>query len=318
MELTLVGINMKMGRYTGVKHLELALALIIFLCPALGYPLHASNGAVNCTIFGEFKDPYTIVEPNGERNIILNVDVALIRSNVQDVRPIQVTYSLVDGNDKTYKTRDESTRSLQLGRQLLGFAVPPETIPKTLIVDPSSDSSGGNRFLVNFDEVANATNGKVTLLYYGILNSKINSNLKSIDFDVGIKNNDTRNLHISSKNFSLIDQWGWRYASLAYNAYTNDGFRDRTLMPNETARIKLSFGSISPLSRPSWLVYKYSNESSIMINIDPEAGLQQFAAGSKGNDSNGCCGNATEPAPTTLAGSIKATKARLQKVRESL
>lgn len=318
MALTQVYIKMMMGRYTEVKCLELVLALIIFLFPVLGYPLHANNGAVNCTVFGEFKDPYTIVEPNGDRNIILNVDVTLVRSNAQDGKPIQVTYSLVDGNDKTYQTRGEFTRSLQPGRQLLGFAVPPETIPKILIVDPSGDPSGGNRFSVNFDEVANATNEKVILLYYGVLNSKIDSNLKSIDYDIGIRNNDTKNIPISSKNFSLIDQWGWRYASLAYNAYTNDGFRERTLMPNETARIKLSFDSISPLSRPSWLVYEYSNESSIMINIDPEAGLLQYAAASKGNCSDGCCGSASEPAPTTLAGSIKATKARLQKVRENL
>lgn len=301
-----------------MKYLELALVLTIFFYPTLGYPLYASNGDVNCTIFGEFKNPYTIVEPNGDRNIVLSVDVALIRSDSRDEKPIQVTYSLVDGNDKTYRTRGESTLSLQSGRQLLGFAVPLETIPKTLIVDPSNDPSGGNRFSIDFDEVANATNGKATLLYYGVLNSNINSNIKSIVYDIGIRNNDTRSLFIGPKNFSLIDQWGWKYASLEYNAYTNDGFRNRTLMPNETARMKLSFESMSLLSRPSWLVYSYSNESSILIDIDPEAGLLQLAAESKCNDSDSCCGSATEPAPTTLAGSIKATKARLQKVRENL
>jgi hypothetical protein len=314
----LVYIEIKIERYAIMKCLELFLALIIFLCPVHGYPLHASNGAVNCTVFGEFKDPYTIVESNGDQNIVLNVDVALVRANAKEGGPIQVSYSLVDGNDKTYQTRGEFTRSLQPGRQLLGFAVPRETIPKTLIVDPSGDPSGGNRFTVNFDEVANATNGNVTILYYGVLNSKVNSNLKSIDYDIGIANNDTRTLPLSSKNFSLIDQWGWRYASLAYNAYTNDGFQDRKLMPNETARIKLSFGFLSPLSRPSWLVYEYSNASSVMINIDPEAGLLQYTGASKGNSSCDCCGGATESAPTTLAGSIKATKERLQKVRENL
>jgi hypothetical protein len=309
---------MNMWRHTNLKRLGLVLALIIFLHPAFGYPLHATNGAVNCTVFGEFKEPYTIVEPNGDRNIVLSVDVALMGSSNEEYRPIQVAYSLVDGNDRTYKTRDEFTRSLQPGRQLLGFAVPQETIPKTLMVDPSSDPSGGNTFSIDFDEVANATNGNATLLYYGVLNSKISSNIKSIDYDIGIQNNDTKSLSLSNKNFSLIDQWDWRYESLAYNAYTGQGFKDRTLKPNETTRIKLSFGSISPLSRPSWLVYKYSNQSSILINIDPEAGLLQHAAGSENNSSDCCCGSAIEPAPTTLAGSIKASKARLQKVREEL
>src|SRR5512137_862950 len=123
MELTLVGIKIKRGRYTGVKRLELALALIIFLYPALGYPLHANNGAVNCTVFGEFKDPYTIVEPNGDRNIILNVDVALVKSdaNANGDSSAQATYTLIDGNDRPYPTKGEFTRSLQPGRRLLGF-----------------------------------------------------------------------------------------------------------------------------------------------------------------------------------------------------
>jgi hypothetical protein len=296
----------------------LVLLLVIALGLASGYPIHAGNGAVNCTVFGEFKDPYTIVEPNGERSIVLNVDVALIKANSTSVSPAQAAYSLVDGNDRTYSTRGEFTRSLQPGRQLLGFAVPAETIPKTLIVDPSGYPSEGNRFAINFGELANATNGNVTLLYYGVLNSKIDSNLKSIDFDVGITNNGTVKMPISSKNFSLIDQWGWRYASLEHYSYSNNGFANRELEPNETARIKVSFGSMSPQSRPSKLFYKCSNSSSIVLNIDPEAGLLQNVTTTKGNVCGACSNGAPEPAPTTLAGTIKATKARLAKVRESL
>ncbi len=204
----------------------LLLLLVIALGIASGYPIHAGNGAVNCTVFGEFKDPYTIVEPNGERSIVLNVDVALIKANSTSVSPAQAVYSLVDGNDRTYSTRGEFTRSLQPGRQLLGFAVPAETIPKTLIVDPSGYPSEGNRFAINFGELANATNGNVTLLYYGILNSKIDSNIKSIDFDVGITNNGTVKMPVSSKNFSLIDQWGWRYASLEHDELHKQRLRE--------------------------------------------------------------------------------------------
>ena len=295
----------------------LVLLLVIALGLVSGYPIHAGNGAVNCTVFGEFKDPYTIVEPNGERSIVLNVDVALIKANSTSVSHAQAAYSLVDGNDRTYSTRGEFTRSLQPGRQLLGFAVPAETIPKALIVDPSGYPSEGNRFAINFGELANASNGNVTLLYYGVLNSKIDSNIKSIDFDVGITNNGTVKMPISSKNFSLIDQWGWRYASLEHDSYSNNGFANRELEPNETSRIKVSFGSMSQLSRPSKLVYKCSNTSSIVLNIDPEAGLLQNVT-TKGNVCQACSKSATEPAPTTLAGTIKATKARLAKVRESL
>lgn len=294
------------------------LLLVIALGTASGYPIHAGNGAVNCTVFGEFKDPYTIVEPNGERSIVLNVDVALIENNSTSVSPAQAVYFLVDGNDRTYSTRGEFTRSLQPGRQLLGFAVPAETIPKTLIVDPSGYPSEGNSFAINFGELTNATNENVTLLYYGILNSKINSNIKSIDFDVGITNNGTVKMPISSKNFSLIDQWGWRYASLEHDDYTNNGFANRELKPNETTRVKVSFGSMSPQSRPAKLVYECSNTSSIVLNIDPEAGLLQNVTAPKGDACQACSNSASEPAPTTLAGTIKATKARLAKVRENL
>lgn len=295
----------------------ITLILIAALGFAQGYPIRAGNGAVNCTVFGEFKDPYTIAEPGGERNIVLNVDVALVRANATG-SPAQATYSLVDGNDRTYPTRDEFTRSLLPGRQLLGFAVPAETIPKTLIIDPSGYPNCGNRFTINFGELTNATNGKVTALYYGVLNSKINSNLKSIDFDVGITNNGTTKLPISPKNFSLTDQWGWKYASLEHNDYTNEGFEDKELKPNETARIKVSFGSMSPLSRPSKLIYEYSMTNPIVLNIDPEAGLLQNVTASKGKDCQACSGSAPEPAPDSLAGTIKATKARLAKVRGSL
>ena len=297
---------------------NLILILIMSICSAQGYPIYSDNGAVNCTVFGEFKDPYTIVEPNGDKFIILNVDVALVRANDTKGAPVQAAYSLVDGNDRTYRARGEFTRLLQPGRELLGFAVPRETIPKALIVDPSADPYGGNRFTISFGELTNATNGNVTLLYYGILNSKIVSNYKSVDFDIGISNNGTAKLPVTYKNFSLIDQWGWRYASLEHNAYTDNGFDDRHLSPNETARIKVSFGSMSPLSRPARLAYYYSEASSIVVDIDPEAGLLGSSTGSKGNGEQGCCNGAPELAPTNLAGSIKATKARLEKVRESL
>jgi hypothetical protein len=301
-----------------MKWLVINLVLIAALGFAQGYPIRAGNGEVNCTVFGEFKDPYTIAEPGGERNIVLDVDVALVKANATSSSPAHATYSLVDGNDRTYPTREEFTRPLQPGRQLLGFAVPAETIPKTLIIDPSGYLNCGNRFTINFGELTNATNGKVTVLYYGVLNSNINSNLKSTDFDVGITNNGTAKLPISSKNFSLVDQWSWKYASLEHNDYTNEGFKDRELEPNETARIKVSFGSLSPLSRPSRLVYEYSRTNQIVLNIDPEAGLLQNVTTSKGKDCQACSGSAPEPAPDSLAGTIKATKARLAKVRGSL
>jgi hypothetical protein len=304
------------GDMLSMKWLVVVLILIICQGFAQGYPIYAANKVVNCTIFGAFKDNYIIVEPNENRNIVLNVDVSLVKSNATGIAPVQATYFLVDRNDKTYPTRDEFTRSLGPGRHLLGFAILPETIPKILIVVPSGSPQGGNRLVINFGELTNATNGKVNLLYYGVLNSKSESNLKSIDFDMSVTNSGTKELSLSSKNFSLIDQRGWRYDSLAHNNFTNDGFPSRDLKPKETARIKVSFGSMSPLSRPSRLIYEYSNTSSIVLNIDSE----EICSCQKCGDSAAelpALTSAPEPSVLTrLAGSLNATRAVLLKGKE--
>jgi hypothetical protein len=306
-----------------MKRLEIVLILIICQGVVQGYPIHASNGDFNCTVFGEFKDNYLIVEPNVDRNIVLNLDVSLVKSNGTGSYPAQANYFLVDRDDKTYPTRGEFTRSLRPGRQLLAFAVHPETIPKILIVVPTGSSGEGERLAVNFGELINATNGKVNLLYYGVLNSKIASNLKSIDFDIGVTNNGTKEMPLSSKNFSLIDQWGYRYDSLAYNKFSFEGFEGRNLEPKEMARIKVSFGSLSPLSRPSKLVYQYSNTSSVVLNIDSEVDLQNVTTSK--NCSCQSCGDVAPKPParnssaeqqsilSRLSGTLKATRAVLHK-----
>jgi hypothetical protein len=294
----------------------LAVVLVLIICQgfAQGYPISASNEAVNCTVFGEFKHSYVSTEPNEDRQVILNLDVSLIKPNDTTKSPVQATYFLVDHNDKTYPAKDELTRPLGYGRQILGFAVPPEAIPKMLIVVPYGGSPGGNRLVVNFGELINATNGKVTLLYYGILNPKKKSNFTSIDFDISVINNDVKGLPVSSKNFSLIDQWGWRYNSTAYNKHTDGGFPGRELKPKEMARIKVSFRSMSPLSRPSKLVYEYSNNSSLVLNIGPQAESVTLS----NNCSSQSIGNSVidSSVMSKLAVSLKASRGVIKKGRE--
>jgi len=83
------------------------------------------------------------------------------------------------------------------------------------------------------------------------------------------------------------------------------------LVQNETIRSGLIFNSVSPLSRPVELVYRYSNNSSLMMNIDLEAGLISAIPEKVCNDCE-----SPEDAASSLAGSIKATKARLAKVKK--
>ena len=291
-----------------------ALALILLLGLAQGYPLHASNGIVDCTIFGAFKNPWTAGDVNADRYMILNVDLGLMRANANDSAPIKAVYSLTDGNDRVYRNAQDLTKDLGPKRSLIGFVVPKEAIPKTLTIDPSANVADGEQFSLSFNELTNSTNENVTMIYYGVLRSSLYDNRKNIEFDIGIANNGTKKLPISANNFTLVDQWDWRYSGSKQNNVNRQGFPTIDLPPNGSMRSRLVFGPLSSLSRPVKLVYAYSNNSSLSLNIDSEGGLH---SGDNAPQSCNECAKAQED-KTTLAGSIKATKARLAKVRENL
>ena len=48
---------------------------------------------------------------------------------------------------------------------------PKKRVAKSLIVDPSSDPAGGDRFAIEFGPIANASNANATILYYGTTNT---------------------------------------------------------------------------------------------------------------------------------------------------
>ncbi|MCX6678580.1 MAG: hypothetical protein NTU95_11655 [Methanothrix sp.] len=292
----------------------LALALFMILIPVIAqdYPLQMSNGVVNCTIFGSFKDPGFSGSTYSDSYSVLVVDTRLTRINESDKAPIRAAYSLTDGNDRVFQTNSEYIKELQPGRRLIGFVVPKETIAKSLTIDLSQDKAGGEQFSLRFPVLVNSSNGNMTLLYYGMLRSSINSYKKTIELDVAITNNGTKKLAIAADNFTLKDQWGWNYESKEYDTYGKRGMSEMVLEQNETIRSGLIFNSISPLSRPVELVYRYSNNSSLTMNIDSEAGLVSAIPDTKG------CVDCESPkdAASNLAGSIKATKARLAKVKK--
>jgi hypothetical protein len=292
----------------------LVLFPIILLSIAQGYPLYGSNGLVNSTIYGAFKEPFNPGDVNAGKNVKLYVDMSLGMEQ-SDYKGIpRADYSLMDMNDKVYKMRSDYSRDLQPGRWLICFVVPQEAIPKSFIIRPSGNL--GDQFLIDFDEVTNATTNMTNFVYYGVIGSKIESNRKSIKLDVALTNNATENLPVSAKNFTLVDQWNWMYTSQDYDKYGQSGFPTIELRPNQTIRSMLIFNGLSPLSRPVNLVYEYSKNNSTILDIDAESGLRQ-ATGLCGSCSSGSCGGAL-PQDTTLAGSIKASKARLAKVREEL
>ncbi|MCJ7443965.1 MAG: DUF4352 domain-containing protein [Methanotrichaceae archaeon] len=292
----------------------LAPALIILIGIGQGYPLYGTNGLVNSTIYGAFKEPFIPGDINAGKNVKLYVDLSLGITQTEAKRIVRADYILMDMNDKAYRMRADYSKELQPGRSLIGFLVPQEAIPKNFIIKPLENL--GDQFIIDFDEVTNASNNVTNFVYYGVIGSKINSNRKSIKLDVAVTNNASKNLPINAKNFTLVDQWNWRYLSQEYDNSGQSGFPAVELRPNQTVRATLIFDDLSPLSRPVNLVYNYSKNDSIVLDIDTEGGLRQGP--SLSGNCQGCGGSGGLPPDTTLSGSIKETKARLAKVREAL
>ena len=96
----------------------------------------------------------------------------------------------------------------------------------------------------------------MTLLYYGVLRSW--TELQSKDYCIGHSRDQQRNdeIALDAQNFTLKDQWGWKYDSKEYDIYGKKGISAMVLEPNRTIRSGLIFSSLSPLSRPVELVYQ--------------------------------------------------------------
>jgi hypothetical protein len=299
-----------------VRWLALMLIGMAVLGSVQSFPLHGNNGRVNCTVFGAFKVPFTPGDVNADKNIMYNMDVSVALDNTSNSTIVDnTTYTLVDGNDRVYPLRVEYTRDLQPGRRMLGFVVPKEAVAKSLIIDPSVIDPEGDPFVIDFGNTVNESNGNITVIYYGPVGTKVDSNRKNLDFDVGVTNNGTKKLYVSNKNFTLVDQWGWLYQSREYNRYSKEGFPAKILVPNETMRTQVSFIYISPLSRPSKLVYDYTSKAPIIIDIDKYEGQGVNTTSVQSSDDSAA---PDEPAPTSLAGQIKASKARLAKTKKNL
>lgn len=296
-----------------MRWIVLALFMVIISGIAQGYPLQASNGVVNCTIFGSFLDPWPAGNANADSYFILNVDLSLLRINTSDKTPIRAVYSLKDGNDRVFKTSKEHTKELQSGRWLIGFVVPRETIAKNLIVDVSGEPGSGQQFSLYFPELTNSSNGNVTLLYYGVLRSWISSNKKTIVLDTAVTNNGTEKMPLLAQNFTLMDQWGWKYSGKQYDVSGNKAITKAVLEPNGTVRSGLIFSSLSPMSRPVELEYRYSNNSSLALVIDPESDLCFSRKPLKSGRECNCTEEQSASDPNSLAGTLKSSTGRLDK-----
>ena len=293
-----------------MRWLFLALFIGLVLGMAQGYPLHGSNGVVDCTIYGTFLDAWVSGNANSDSYVVLNVDLSLTRINASDKTPIAAVYSLTDGNDRVFKMGNGYAKEFQPDRWLIGFVVPRETIARNLIVSFSKENVSGEQFSIYFPRLINSSNGNVSLLYYGVLRSGTNSNKKNIVLDIAVTNNGTNKLPLYAQNFTLKDQWGWKYNATAYDLTGNKGISKTVLEPNGTIRSGLTFSSLSPISRPVELDYRYSDERTLALDIDAESDLCPSKTLINCSE---CNSTEEQKAQANLAGSIKASKGLLDK-----
>lgn len=238
-----------------MRSIALAFVLMLTLGCVQAYPLHGGNGAVNCTLFGVTKVPIPGQNPNATvQECTLKVDVGLIGTR-------NATFELVDSKDKVNGPDFSMSKTLQPGRQLLAFVVPKDSLFKLFKVSPSE----GNPFAINWWNTPKKIRGDIILRYYGVVDTRMDPNEQSVAYDVKITNNGTSPLYISPENFTLLDQWGWEY-------YTIDGFSPTYLEAQKSARVKVNFSSLSPLSKPSSLVYEYLTSNPIAIDLEKDSG----------------------------------------------
>jgi hypothetical protein len=293
----------------------LVLAILMAAGCAAAYPVFAGNGAINCTVYGVYKDSYYQGEPFNERLgvCVIYIDLGLLRFNGTSVERIDPGFTLVDGNDRVYKSRTSRMIPLLQGRRLVGFEVPTEAVAKELVIEPSAKRDG-EIFRIELDKPANASNEMVVLTYYGILNSMTIKNRKSITLDVGLTNNWSVPLTISKENFTLLDQWGWIYNS-------TEGSAKRELKVNETSRTWVTFSSLSPLSRPKELIYDYAGKMQLSIPLEePERNLSIMSAVEQPiepEETCNVCGKDAAPVDQgSMKGKVAAARERLSKVKK--
>ncbi|MBN1322962.1 MAG: hypothetical protein JW986_03050 [Methanotrichaceae archaeon] len=283
---------------------RIALTMMLIMAMGLvsqGYPLVGGNGVVNCTVFGAFKSILPLDHEN--KNVIMNVDMGLVGL---DGNPVLANYTMVDGNDRIYGAIRGYCRDVQPGRRILGFVVPREAVIKTVRVEPVE----GAPFTIEWPDLPEANDGDVYLRYYGAVEKGFQVEKGSVTLDVGLTNNLSYPLPISPENFSLEDQWGWRYVEAT-------GFSPHVLGPNESGREWITFDPISPLSRPARLEFRCATDRSLWIQIGDTVDMVDAISESSRSGCSIC--DAAEPVdPNSPKGRVAATRERLAMVKGNI
>lgn len=222
------------------------LVLILGLISAShAYPFQGSNGAVTCVVFDGYKSHYDM------NTSALFLDVGMTRG-------INATFEVVDQNNNTYPVDLSRSRALQPGRFALVFMLPRTSDPSYLNVIPE----GSNPFSIAWDRPVKYTNGVANFRFYSITDWLLSNTSQTISMEISLSNNATEGeIIMSPENFTLVDQWGWRY-------FADVTFSPVVIPPKSIMKSEITFASISPRSRPVLLEYDFATDHAIQIPLD--------------------------------------------------
>jgi hypothetical protein len=237
--------------YIRVRHPDESMKSIAWICVGLlfvllavnasAFPLSGGNGAVDATVFGVVKSDGSLAADN-----TILMDLA-IHENVST--PPSMNFQLIDSDDKAYATKewipiDNINNPDSKYRTVIQFQVPKGAIIKRLKITPETSDP----FSVDWEGVPEASNDNTTMKFYGSSIAYVGSMLKKrMVFDVKLTNTGQETLTYGTKEFMIIDQFGW-----AYEASGTDAAK---LLPDESLRFNVDVNMFQ-LSRPITLVFK--------------------------------------------------------------
>jgi hypothetical protein len=222
-----------------MRYIIAIVLLVLTLGLAQGIPLQGGNDNVTAFLFNAIR--FSPAENQNET--ILELDLTLQGTD-------NAKFELIDSKDNVYSP--VLSRNLENGRKLLYFKIPEYALFKLFRVMPPE----GGPININWWETPKGTRGDLILRYYGLIEwiNGAPSGLQGVIYQVSLFNQSS-SVPVTLDNFTILDQWRWPYMP------TNI----KTL---ENGRIDLIFENLSPLSKPTVLVYDYTGPNEIFINLE--------------------------------------------------
>lgn len=237
-----------------MRSVVLILLLVLAMGSVQAYPLQGGDRNMTITLFGTTREP--LFDQNLTQSLtneILKVDVGLLGAE-------NATYKLIDKDDHVYEPFRYKVPSS--GRQFVYFQIPSDDLFKLITVKPVN----GKPFNINWWATPKGSNQDLVIRYYGITDWLIDRGAQAFVIQLRVTNNGTNYLNVAPQNFTLLDQWGWKY-------YPTMGFDPMIVAPGNATptRLLLNF-ELSLLSKPTALAYDHMTPNQVIIDLEADQG----------------------------------------------